>query len=192
MGGNASRPPRRADLGDGRLRRRGHDHRSAPAVRRARAAAQQSVQVTTYPRVLANADLGPQRGTGEPHSRSALVDARDARVRRAAVGCWTPVTRTFSRSARSAAAVSDVPATRPRTSHRSANFSVVAIGANADRLDGRGEPSPHTPRGHVPELRQLAAPRADRGGVPVADARAAARDQGRGRPCRECSRTTSP
>ncbi len=153
---------------------------------------QQSVQLTTYPRVMANADLGPQHGgrasrtrdrgsssTSRPSSRarpSAMLDAGDV------VLLPDPRGRRRRRGrAEDATAYA----------HRSANFSV-------DR-DGREPPTASTPVGgrrrhgqgmYLSFDTSLRPERIDRG-VPARDARAAARDQGRGRPRRTCSATTS-
>ena len=100
---------------------------------------QQSVTLTTYPRVMANADLGPQHGSGEPHSRSALLEhvtpefARDAMAMMDAGGSYWLQFRSVG------GAVSDVPEGETVYSHRAANFSVVAMGANPDRLDASWE-----------------------------------------------------
>jgi alkanesulfonate monooxygenase SsuD/methylene tetrahydromethanopterin reductase-like flavin-dependent oxidoreductase (luciferase family)/FAD/FMN-containing dehydrogenase len=96
---------------------------------------QQQVRLTTYAQVMANADLGPQHGAGEPHSRSALVEhvtpafaeAVDRMLRTGAVP--------FFQLRAVGGAVSDVAEDATAYAHRSANFSVAALGGNPDRLD---------------------------------------------------------
>ncbi len=100
---------------------------------------QQSVTLTTYPRVMANADLGPQHGSGEPHSRSALVEHITPAFARDAVVMMDAGDSYFLQFRSVGGAVSDVPEGETVYSHRSANFSVIAMGANPDRLDASWE-----------------------------------------------------
>ena len=98
--------------------------------------AQQSVQLTTYPRVLANADLGPHSGSGEPHSRSALVAHVTPEIAAAAERMLDAGDSYFFQVRSVGGAVADVAGDETAYAHRSANFSLVAIGVNAGRLDG--------------------------------------------------------
>ncbi|WP_457098798.1 LLM class flavin-dependent oxidoreductase [Microbacterium sp. P5_E9] len=98
--------------------------------------AQQSVQITTYPRVLANADLGPHSGTGEPHSRSALVAHLTPEIAAAAERMLDAGDSYFFQVRSIGGAVADVAVEATAYAHRAANFSIVAIGVNAARLDG--------------------------------------------------------
>ncbi len=100
---------------------------------------QQSVTLTTYPRVMANADLGPQHGSGEPHSRSALVEHITPAFARDAVVMMDAGDSYFLQFRSVGGAVADVPEGETVYSHRSANFSVIAMGANPDRLDASWE-----------------------------------------------------
>jgi FAD/FMN-containing dehydrogenase len=96
---------------------------------------QQSVQVTTYARVMANADLGPQYGAGEPHARSAFVEHVTPAFAAAAERMLDAGDSYFFQLRAVGGAVTDVPADATAYAHRSANFSVAAMGANAERLD---------------------------------------------------------
>ncbi|GAA1999498.1 LLM class flavin-dependent oxidoreductase [Microbacterium ulmi] len=106
---------------------------------------QQSVTVTTYPRVMANADLGPQHGSGEPHARSALLEHITPAFARDAVAMLDAGGSYFLQFRAVGGAVADVPEDETAYSTRSANFSVIAFGANPDRLDATWEPV----RGHA-------------------------------------------
>ena len=97
--------------------------------------AQQSVQVTTYPRVLANADLGPHSGTGEPHSRSALVTHLTPEIATAAERMLDAGDSYFFQVRSVGGSIADVAVDETAYAHRAANFSIVAIGVNAARLD---------------------------------------------------------
>ncbi|GAB2849600.1 LLM class flavin-dependent oxidoreductase [Microbacterium insulae] len=98
---------------------------------------QQSVQLTTYAQVMANADLGPQHGAGEPHSRSGLIEhvtpAFAAAVERMLSSGAVP----FFQLRAVGGAVTDVAEDATAYAHRSANFSVVALGSHPDRLDAQ-------------------------------------------------------
>lgn len=95
---------------------------------------QQSVQLTTYDRVLA-ADLGPQHGAGEPHSRALLVDSITASIATAAETMLDAGDAYFFQIRPVGGAVADIADDATAYAHRSAKFSLVAFGANADRLD---------------------------------------------------------
>ncbi|MHC2998341.1 LLM class flavin-dependent oxidoreductase [Microbacterium sp. HJ5] len=96
---------------------------------------QQSVQLASYPQIMANADLGPQHGAGEPHSRSGLVEhvtpAFAGAVERMLASGEIP----FFQLRAVGGAVADVAEEATAYTHRSANFSVVALGSRPDRLD---------------------------------------------------------
>ena len=100
---------------------------------------QQSVTLTTYPRVMANADLGPQRGSGEPHSRSLLIEHITPEFARDAVAMMDAGDSYFLQFRSVGGAVSDVPEGETVYSHRAANFSVIAMGASPERLDASWE-----------------------------------------------------
>lgn len=95
---------------------------------------QQSVQLATYAQVMANADLGAQHGAGEPHSRSGLIDHVTPEFARAAERMLDSGDAYFFQLRAVGGAVSDVDEDATAYAHRSANFSVVALGANPERL----------------------------------------------------------
>ena len=96
---------------------------------------QQSVQLTTYARVMANADLGPQYGSGEPSSRSALVTHITPEFAKAAERMLESGDTYFFQIRSVGGAVADVAADATAYAHRSANFSVIAMGSDHARLD---------------------------------------------------------
>ncbi|GAA5212090.1 LLM class flavin-dependent oxidoreductase [Microbacterium kyungheense] len=96
---------------------------------------QQQVQLTTYAQVMANADLGPQHGAGEPHSRSALVEHVTPAFAQAVDGMLRTGAVPFFQLRAVGGAVADVPEDATAYAHRSANFSVAGLGGNPDRLD---------------------------------------------------------
>jgi len=98
---------------------------------------QQSVQLASYPQVMANADLGPQQGAGEPHSRSALIEHITPAFAEAVARMLASGAIPFFQLRAVGGAVSDVAEDATAYAHRSANFSVVALGSNADRLDAQ-------------------------------------------------------
>ena len=96
---------------------------------------QQSVQILPYARVMANADLGPQHGAGEPHSRSGLIEHVTPAFAAAAERMLRTGAVPFFQLRAVGGAVADVPEDATAYAHRSANFSVVALGSRPDRLD---------------------------------------------------------
>ena len=84
---------------------------------------------------MANADLGPQQGAGEPHSRSAFVEHITPPFAAAVERMLDAGDSYFFQVRSVGGAVADVPADATAYAHRSANFSVVAMGASAERLD---------------------------------------------------------
>ena len=96
---------------------------------------QQSVQLTSYARVMANADLGPQNGSGEPHSRSALVEHITPEFARTAARLVESGAVPFFQLRAVGGAVADVPEDATAYAHRSAGFSVVGLGSDARRID---------------------------------------------------------
>ncbi|BDV29500.1 LLM class flavin-dependent oxidoreductase [Microbacterium terricola] len=109
--------------------------------------ADQSVQLTTYPRLMANADIGPQHGAGEPASRSALVDHITPEIAAAAERMLETGASSFFQIRSVGGAVADVPEDATAYAHRAANFSIAAIGARADRLAAAWEPIAGQSRG---------------------------------------------
>lgn len=98
---------------------------------------QQSVQLVPYAQVMANADLGPQHGAGEPHSRSGLIEHVTPEFAEAATRMLQSGAIPFFQLRAVGGAVADVPEEATAYAHRSANFSVVALGSNPDRLDAQ-------------------------------------------------------
>ena len=96
---------------------------------------QQSVHVTGYAQVMANADLGPQHGSGEPHSRSALVDEITPEIAQAAERMLDAGAASFFQVRPVGGAVADVPESATAYAHRTAGFSIVALGTDDARLD---------------------------------------------------------
>jgi hypothetical protein len=96
---------------------------------------QQSVQVTTYAQVMANADLGPQQGAGEPITRSALVDALTPELSASMARLLDSGATHFFSLRAVGGAVADVPEDATAYAHRSAAFSVATFGANEARLE---------------------------------------------------------
>jgi alkanesulfonate monooxygenase SsuD/methylene tetrahydromethanopterin reductase-like flavin-dependent oxidoreductase (luciferase family)/FAD/FMN-containing dehydrogenase len=96
---------------------------------------QQSVQVASYAQVMANADLGPQHGVGEPHSRSGLIEHITPEFAETAARMLASGAVPFFQLRAVGGAVADVAEDATAYAHRSANFSVVALGSDAQRLD---------------------------------------------------------
>ena len=95
---------------------------------------QQSVQLTTYAQVMANADLGPQHGAGEPLARSGLVDHITPAIAEAADRMLEAGDSYFFQIRSVGGAVADVPEDATAYAHRAANFSIVAFGAEPERF----------------------------------------------------------
>ncbi|MBN9179647.1 MAG: BBE domain-containing protein, partial [Microbacterium sp.] len=96
---------------------------------------QQSVQLTTYAQVMANADHGPQQGAGEPVSRSALVEAITPELAASMARLIDSGATHFFSLRALGGAVADVPDDATAFAHRSATFSIATFGANEARLD---------------------------------------------------------
>lgn len=96
---------------------------------------QQSVQITPYARVMANADLGPQHGAGEPHSRSGLIEHVTPAFAEAVERMLRTGAVPFFQLRAVGGAVADVAEDATAYAHRSAAFSVAALGSGAERLD---------------------------------------------------------
>ncbi|MGP3533358.1 LLM class flavin-dependent oxidoreductase [Microbacterium sp. RD1] len=101
---------------------------------------QQSVQITSYARVMTNADLGPQQGRGEPHSRSLLVGDITPALAQAVVQMLDGGASYWVQFRSVGGAVSDVAEDATAYSHRDAQHSLVALGADAAALDAAWEP----------------------------------------------------
>lgn len=95
---------------------------------------QQSVQLSTYPRIMANADLGPQYGAGEPLASSGLIDHITPEFAAAAERMLEAGASYFFQIRSVGGAVADVSDDDTAYAHRSANFSVVAFGSHPEKF----------------------------------------------------------
>lgn len=107
----------------------------------------QQVQLTTYAQIMANADIGPQHGVGEPLARSALVDAITPDLARAAARMMADGDSYFFQIRSVGGAVADVPADATAYAHRAANFSVAAFGARPESFARSWDAVAHGARG---------------------------------------------
>ena len=99
----------------------------------------QSVTITTYATVMANAQGGHHDGRGEPNMRSGLLEHITPEFAEAS-GRLLASGEVFFFQLRSAGgAVSDVAPDATAYAHRSANFSVAGVGARAHELDREWE-----------------------------------------------------
>ncbi len=95
----------------------------------------QSVQLMPYSALMANAQGGDHNGQGDPAARSALVDHITPAFATAAAGLIASGLVYFFQIRSVGGAVADVAPDATAYAHRSANFSVVAFGADRARLD---------------------------------------------------------
>jgi hypothetical protein len=95
----------------------------------------QSVQAVPYSAVMANVRGGYHDGRGEPHARSGLIEHITPQFAAAAQRVLESGAVYFFQIRSVGGAVSDVSADATAYANRSANFSVVALGANGERLD---------------------------------------------------------
>jgi hypothetical protein len=95
----------------------------------------QYVVITSYASVLANAQPGYHRGSGEPVGRSGLLDHITPGFAQAAARLLRSGEVFFFQIRSAGGKVADVDPAATAYAHRSANFSVVAFGINATRLD---------------------------------------------------------
>lgn len=95
----------------------------------------QSVQLTTYAQVMANAHDRPHEGQGEPNARSALIEHLTPEFAEAAAELLASGDVYFFQIRSVGGAVTDVAPDATAYAHRGANFSVAALGSNRHRLD---------------------------------------------------------
>lgn len=95
----------------------------------------QHVVITPYANIMANAQGGYHNGQGEPSGRSGLVEHITPEFAAAAEGLLHSDEVYFFQIRSVGGAVADVPADATAYGNRSANFSVVAFGANRERLN---------------------------------------------------------
>ena len=91
--------------------------------------------MTTYDVVIANAADTPHQGSGEPVSRSALVEHITPELARAAARLLASGGSSFLQFRAVGGAVSDVADDATAYAHRSAGFAVAAFGASDATID---------------------------------------------------------
>jgi alkanesulfonate monooxygenase SsuD/methylene tetrahydromethanopterin reductase-like flavin-dependent oxidoreductase (luciferase family)/FAD/FMN-containing dehydrogenase len=96
---------------------------------------QQSVQLAPYAAVMANAGDGPHNGRGEPQMRSGLIEHITPEFALAAERLLESGQVPFFQIRSVGGAVSDVAPDATAYAHRTANFSVAAVGSDAETLD---------------------------------------------------------
>ncbi len=97
------------------------------------------IVITSYANVMANADGGPHRGQGEPVAHSMLVDHFTPEFSRAAAKFIERGAAYWFQVRSAGGAVSDVDPDATAYSGRSANFSLVVMGASRRMLDPEWE-----------------------------------------------------
>ena len=90
----------------------------------------QSVQLVPYAAVMANAQDAPHSGQGEPQFRSGLVDHITPEFAHAAAAVLDSGSTPFFQIRSVGGAVNDVAADATAYAHRTANFSVAAVGGS--------------------------------------------------------------
>ncbi|KAJ8145263.1 hypothetical protein OY671_001636 [Metschnikowia pulcherrima] len=103
----------------------------APSLARATA------QIVPYDAVVSAPPPGPHGGQGEPVSRSGSSEHLTPEASARLAGLVASGDTYFFQIRSTGGAASDVPADATAYAHRSANFSVVAMGASRSRLDAR-------------------------------------------------------
>jgi hypothetical protein len=97
---------------------------------------QQSVRLMPYAEIMANdRGAGPQRGRGEPHARSGFLDHITPEFANAGAAAIASGQLYWFQLRAVGGAVSDIGPDQTAYAHRSANFSLVTIGADDDRLN---------------------------------------------------------
>jgi len=99
--------------------------------------AQATAQIVPYDTVVSAPAPGPHGGQGEPVSRSGLLEHLTPEASARLAGLVASGDTYFFQIRSTGGAASDVPADATAYAHRSANFSVVAMGASRSRLDAR-------------------------------------------------------
>jgi alkanesulfonate monooxygenase SsuD/methylene tetrahydromethanopterin reductase-like flavin-dependent oxidoreductase (luciferase family) len=95
----------------------------------------QSIVITSYANVMANAQGGDHNGQGEPTARSGLINHITPAFASAAERMIRSGVVYFFQIRSVGGAVSDVDRDATAYGNRSANFSVTAFGANRERMD---------------------------------------------------------
>jgi hypothetical protein len=99
----------------------------------------QSVQLLPYASVMANAHGESNTGQGEPVSRTGLLDHITPAFAAAAARLIRSGAVYFFQIRAVGGAISDINPDATAYAHRSANFSVVAMGSNQQRLNDAWE-----------------------------------------------------
>ena len=95
----------------------------------------QSVVITSYAAVMANASDAEHAGAGDPHMRSALVEHITSELADRIVELLASGATNFFQIRSIGGAVGDLAADATAFADRSANFSFAAVGADGDALD---------------------------------------------------------
>jgi len=95
----------------------------------------QSVQLMPYSALMANAQGGDHDGQGDPAARSGLIEHITPEFAEAVAAMLATGIVYFFQIRAVGGAVADVDPAATAYAHRSANFSVVALGADRARLD---------------------------------------------------------
>jgi alkanesulfonate monooxygenase SsuD/methylene tetrahydromethanopterin reductase-like flavin-dependent oxidoreductase (luciferase family)/FAD/FMN-containing dehydrogenase len=95
----------------------------------------QNVVIAPYAAVISNASAEPHRGQGEPVSRSGFVPHLTPEVAAAISRLLASGATQFFQIRAVGGAISDVPAGDTAYAYREANFQIVALGGNRQRLD---------------------------------------------------------
>jgi len=100
----------------------------------------QSVELKPYAAVMANAQGGPHQGSGEPVSRSGLIEHVTPAFAAAAARLIAGGSSHFFSVRACGGAVNDVEPDATAYAHRTANFSLAVLGSSAERLDAAWAP----------------------------------------------------
>ncbi|WP_306212386.1 LLM class flavin-dependent oxidoreductase [Actinoplanes sp. RD1] len=100
----------------------------------------QNVVLTPYAGVMANAAEGYHSGQGDPVSRSGLIEHLTPAFARAAADLIAGGAVHWFQIRTVGGAVADIPPEATAYAHRSANFSIVAMGSSARRVDAAFAP----------------------------------------------------
>lgn len=101
------------------------------------------IVVSSYAGVMANAHGEDHNGQGDPVARSGLIDHLTPGFANAAAQLLRSGLVSFFQIRSVGGAVADVPADATAYAHRSANFSVAALGASRERLNAAWDELAH-------------------------------------------------
>lgn len=99
----------------------------------------QSVTLTSYASIMGNAQGGDHNGQGEPIARSGLIGHITPEFAQAVERLLASGEVFFFQIRSVGGAVNDVDPAATAYAHRSANFSIAAIGSNRERMDAAWE-----------------------------------------------------